>query len=267
MPLVETAELRVHFLARGEGPDILLLHSAGLGAGQWRPLMAEMDTEFHLVAPNLRGYGRSTGWPDDRPMNPDAELDLIEAVLETLSPTRHLVGHSLGAWLALRLSRRLPGCFQTLTLIEPVALGLLHSGTEDAARDEVGAMIGDFLRHTDAGDISSAMERFTDYWYGAGAWAALPPAQRLPIFARAGKMTADVRGAWADRQPLADYAGIGGGALILGAENTSLAARRMAALLTEALPGAQFREIAGAGHLAPATHAEQVAQMLRNHLR
>ena len=178
----------------------------------------------------------------------------------------HLVGHSLGAWLALGACRRHPGRFASLTLIEPVALGLLHVGGESAARDEVGDMIGDFVRHHRAGDTAAAMERFTDYWYGAGAWVALPAAQRLPIFARAGKMAADVRGAWADRTPLEAYADAFENPLILGAEHTSFAARRMADLLAGAMAGARFRQIEGAGHLAPATHVAEVAALLSAHL-
>lgn len=264
--MVERCGLRSHFLERGQGPLVVLLHSAGLGAGQWRALMGALEGRFRLVAPNMLGYGRSSPWPDDQDMALAAELDLLDVLLDVrlgdVGGDIHLVGHSLGAWLAMGACRRHPGRFASLTLIEPVALGLLHTGDEAAARDEVGAMIDDFLQYHAAGNTAAAMERFTDYWYGAGAWASLPAAQRLPIFARAAKMAADVRGAWADRTPVEAYAAAIERALILNAERTSFAARRMAALLAAAIPGARVRQIGGAGHLAPATHAADVAAIL-----
>ncbi len=270
MPLVESAGLRAHYLERGRGgerePAALLLHSAGLGAGQWRQLMGALEHDIWTIAPNLRGYGRTSPWPADEPMNPEAELDLIDLVLAGLPAEVHLIGHSLGAWLALLACRRHPGRFKSLVLVEPVTLGILHVASESAAREEVGTMIGDFMDRFGAGDIAGAMERFTDYWYGNGAWAAIPAAQRLPIFARAGKMAADIKAAWADRLPLAHYASSIGDALVLGAENTSLAARRMAALLADTLPGATCIQIDGAGHLAPATHPDEVAALIRGHL-
>src|SRR5581483_8285910 len=93
----------------------------------------------------------------------------------------HLVGHSMGALLALELARRDPARYATLALIEPVVLGALRAPGEEAPLAEVGAMIEDVLAAFARGDVAAAIGRFTDYWYGAGAWAAIPLAQRMPI--------------------------------------------------------------------------------------
>src|SRR3990170_3576342 len=87
----------------GQGPPLLLIHSAGLGAAQWRVLARRLAGEYRCLAPNLRGYGRSSPWPEGRPAAIAAEIALLEAVAAPLAAPLRLVGHSMGAWLALEL--------------------------------------------------------------------------------------------------------------------------------------------------------------------
>jgi len=247
----------------GQGPPVLLIHSAGMGAAQWRVFMRALADERRCLAPNLRGYGRSSAWPEGCAAEIGAEIALLESVADHAGTPLSVVGHSMGAWLALELARRRPRRYASLALIEPVVLGTLRAQGEEAPLAEVGAMIEDVLAAFARADIAAAMERFTDYWYGAGAWAAIPLAQRMPIFARAGKMRADVEAVWRDRTPVAAFAGIGERTLVLSAERTTPAARRMAELLAGVLPKARRATIAGAGHMAPITHADALAAALK----
>jgi pimeloyl-ACP methyl ester carboxylesterase len=57
--------LRVHILEAGElgHPCLLLLHGFPELAYSWRKIMGPMAAAgYHVVAPDLRGYGRTTGW-------------------------------------------------------------------------------------------------------------------------------------------------------------------------------------------------------------
>lgn len=264
MPLLHYKHgLALDVIDMGQGPAVLLVHSAGLGATQWRGVIRGLAGSFRCLAPNLRGYGRSAPWPAERPAEIEAELELLEAAIAHAAPPLHLVGHSMGAWLALELARRDGARFASLALIEPVALGTLRAPGEEAALAEVGAMIADVLAAFARGNVATAMERFTDYWYGAGAWALIPLAQRLPIFARAGKMRSDVEAVWADRTPAAAFAGIALPTLVLSAERTTPAALRMAEILAAALPCARREILAGAGHMAPLTDPAVCAQRLQ----
>jgi len=255
--------LTVDVIDFGQGRPLLLIHSAGMGAAQWRVLMKSIGDEYWCLAPNLRGYGRSSPWPKGRPAEISAEIALLETVADKAGAPLALVGHSMGAWLALELARRRPRHYGSLALIEPVVLGALRAHGEQAPLAEVGAMIDDVLAAFARSDTAAAMERFTDYWYGAGAWAAIPLAQRMPIFARAGKMHADVAAVWADRTPVSAFAGVAQPALVLSAERTTPAARRMAELLAGVLPAARRAVIPGAGHMAPVTHAAELAAILK----
>ena len=64
--------LRMHVLEAGFAPRgrpaVLLLHGFPEIAYSWRKVMLPLaDAGFHVVAPDQRGYGRTTGW--------DAEYD------------------------------------------------------------------------------------------------------------------------------------------------------------------------------------------------
>ena len=81
--------LRVHMLEAGfeaKGrPLVLLLHGFPELAYSWRKIMLPLAAvEFHVVAPDLRGYGRTTGW--------DADYDGDLASFRILNAVRDAMG-------------------------------------------------------------------------------------------------------------------------------------------------------------------------------
>ena len=101
--------LRVHLLEAGYDPPgrplVLLLHGFPEIAYSWRKVMPRLAAAgYHAVAPDLRGYGRTTGWSADF----DADLRpfrLLNAVRDALGLVFALgyrraaavVGHDFGA--------------------------------------------------------------------------------------------------------------------------------------------------------------------------
>jgi len=76
--------LRVHVLEAGfEGgrrPGLLLLHGFPELAYSWRHVMVPLaEAGYHVFAPDLRGYGRTTGW------DPDYDGDLRSAIARSVS--------------------------------------------------------------------------------------------------------------------------------------------------------------------------------------
>jgi pimeloyl-ACP methyl ester carboxylesterase len=59
--------LDMHLLEAGEAgrPALLLLHGFPELAYSWRKVMPALAAAgFHVIAPDQRGYGRTTGWSD-----------------------------------------------------------------------------------------------------------------------------------------------------------------------------------------------------------
>jgi pimeloyl-ACP methyl ester carboxylesterase len=87
-----------------QAKPLVLLHGAGLSARQWAPQLDAL-TEFHCLAPDLPGNGRSPG-----PIDLDATVAAIADALRDRLPSgkAFLVGNSFGGTVALTLLRRFP---------------------------------------------------------------------------------------------------------------------------------------------------------------
>ncbi|MHC1481301.1 alpha/beta hydrolase [Frateuria aurantia] len=121
--------LDVHLLEAGHEtpgrPLALLLHGFPDLAYGWRHLMPILaEAGFHVVAPDQRGYGRTTGWMNDydAALGPFSLLNMVrDALALTLAlgyrHTTLLVGHDLGSPVAAYCALARPDVFRSLVLM------------------------------------------------------------------------------------------------------------------------------------------------------
>lgn len=121
--------LDVHVLEGGhEGPGrplALLLHGFPDLAYGWRHLIPILaDAGYHVVAPDLRGYGGTTGWVNsyDTPLEPFGVLNMTRDALALVSAlgyrrTTMLVGHDIGSPIAAYCALARPDVFPSLVLM------------------------------------------------------------------------------------------------------------------------------------------------------
>jgi pimeloyl-ACP methyl ester carboxylesterase len=117
---VHVAGCAVNVMRGGKGPPVLFLHGAG-GAGIWMPFMAELAESHDVIVPDHPGYGRSETpeWLDQLSDLAYFYLNFIDALgLDRV----HLIGHSLGGWIAAEMAVRNTGKLSTLTLIGAAGL-------------------------------------------------------------------------------------------------------------------------------------------------
>lgn len=104
---METAIAGLNAVRMGSGPPLLLLHGIGHRWQMWTPVLDILARDFDVVALDLPGFGESPPLPDDRPVSLKAGADLLVEVMDDLGWERaHLVGNSLGGWLAFELGLR-----------------------------------------------------------------------------------------------------------------------------------------------------------------
>src|SRR5262245_6575109 len=88
----------------GSGPPLLILHGAS-GAGAWLSFMVALAEKFDVIVPEHPGFGAS-----DTPDWLDTIHDLAYFYLDVLDQLGlddvHLVGVSLGGWLAAEIAVR-----------------------------------------------------------------------------------------------------------------------------------------------------------------
>jgi pimeloyl-ACP methyl ester carboxylesterase len=151
--------LRMHVLEAGAGagrPLMLLLHGFPELAYSWRKVMAPLaDAGFHVVAPDLRGYGRTTGWSDayDQDLRPFSMLALARDVVTLVRAlgAEHvstLVGHDFGSPLAAWCTLVRPDLFRSVVLMSAPFAGapaLIGGAAAEAAFVAANAKIADDL--------------------------------------------------------------------------------------------------------------------------
>jgi len=99
----------------GKGLPLLFLHGAG-GVPLWLPFMASLSERYDVIVPDHPGFGRSDtpDWLDQLSDLAYFYLDFIDALgLDQV----HLVGHSLGGWIAAEIAVRSTRRLRTLTLV------------------------------------------------------------------------------------------------------------------------------------------------------
>ncbi len=265
----------LHVVVRGAGAPVVLLHSGGMSSRQWRKLMdalASASPSWRALAPDLLGSGDNPPWPDDAPFEHALDVAAVLAVVAAEGRPVDLVGHSYGGLVALTLAREHPELVRSMVLYDPVAFGVLHSADRATAAD--AEALADLARvaadpafvDPALGGTDAWMLAFVDYWNGAGTWRATPAAGREAFLRVGKKVSYEVRSIMADRTPREAYAGITAPTLLLSGEHTPLAARQVTRVLCDALPHAQRREVPGAGHMGPITHAELVNRWILEHL-
>jgi pimeloyl-ACP methyl ester carboxylesterase len=121
--------LRMHVLEagwEGEGrPGLLLLHGFPEIAYSWRKTMPALAAAgFHVVAPDQRGYGRTTGWDPhyDGDLAPFRVVNLVRDMLALIDAlgwrqVAGVIGHDFGASVAAWAALIRPDVFRSMTIM------------------------------------------------------------------------------------------------------------------------------------------------------
>jgi pimeloyl-ACP methyl ester carboxylesterase len=108
--------LALHYVQEGRGPVVVLIHGLGGFAASWRSTIEALAGQVTLLAPDLPGFGRSAKPPIRYGL--DFFAGALDAFLETLGVRPlAMVGHSLGAGIALTWALRRPGRVDRLALL------------------------------------------------------------------------------------------------------------------------------------------------------
>ncbi|NQV57476.1 MAG: alpha/beta fold hydrolase [Rhodospirillales bacterium] len=104
----------------GAGETMLFLHGAG-GVPVWPPFFDQLAERFDLLVPDHPSFGRS-----ETPEWLDEVGDLAYFYLDVLEQLDlrdvHVVGHSLGGWIALEAAVRATDRIKSLTLISSAGI-------------------------------------------------------------------------------------------------------------------------------------------------
>lgn len=115
----------------GKAP-VLLLHGLGSCAADWTPQIEILQATHRVVAVDLPGHGASP-LPRGRLTIEDMAVAVAALAADVAGEPAHVVGLSLGACVAVRLTLQAPACVRSLTLVNPFAC-VRPGGPSDVAR-------------------------------------------------------------------------------------------------------------------------------------
>lgn len=268
MPTIDIGSARITYTDVGAGEPVVLIHCSCASSAEWDSLGAALSDEFRRIAVDQWSCGDSDAWPGCTRFSLAEEAAPILAIIDRIATPVHLIGHSYGGAVALRVARERPAMIRSLTLVEPSAFHLLRYGTaaKRALFREIAGVAEAVKRAVVRGDYWDGMERFMDYWNGNGSWAAMPLAARHKLSRRLAKVALDFRALLEEPATLADYAALAMPTLVVCGTRSPAPSQRIVELLATAMPHARVERIAGAGHMSPFTHADAVNRVVRNHL-
>lgn len=117
--------LSLHYLEEGRGPAVALIHGLGGFAASWQPILPMLASQGTLLALDLPGFGRSAK-PRVR-----YSLEFFARALDAFLSMRgvrrvSLIGHSLGAAVALAYTRAHPDRVDRVALLSGLVPGFAY---------------------------------------------------------------------------------------------------------------------------------------------
>jgi pimeloyl-ACP methyl ester carboxylesterase len=109
------------FTRTGTGLPLVLLHGIGSSRRAWEPVVPALAEHFDVIAVDLPGFGDSEPMPPQVEPHPAALAAAVAGLLDDLGILApHVVGNSLGGWVALEFAHIRPAA--SLTLLSPAGL-------------------------------------------------------------------------------------------------------------------------------------------------
>ncbi len=148
--------IELEYEVRGAGEPVVLVH-AGVLAEWFKPLLQEraLTDQYHVVSYHRLGYAGSSRVAD--PVSIGQQAAHCRALMGSLGIERaHVVGHSLGANIALQLALDAPDVVHSLALLEQARPMMPTAASSEFAR----AVLGPALEHYRSGDKAGAVDTF-----------------------------------------------------------------------------------------------------------
>ena len=244
---VEPTGLDVLYYRKGQGEPLLFLHSI-VGMQGWESALEHLASTFDVIAPYAPGWGPSQDWDAlDGPL----EIALFyRDVLRALDvEIAHVLGISIGAWMAAELAAIFSERVQKLVLVNPMGIWLDNAPGEDPFAQHpmqpTAVLFSDpSMRETLMMAGQDKNEVYVQEMHNLKAAAKfLWPIPDTGVHKRLPRISAPT--------------------LIVTSENDRVVLPAYGPEWQQAIPGAQLTTLAGAGHLADLEQPEAFARLAR----
>lgn len=264
MPTVKVpgTELAYERLA-SEGDPLVLIHGSLQDRHSWDRVAPSLAGSLQVLTYDRRGYGESSRAPRAPAMATDT-LDLAN-LLETLDfYPAHLVGHSYGAMIALRLAVDRPELIRSLALHEPPFVGLVEDNPTTASEGRrLREGIGQLQSLIRAGRREDAAREIVEILAGTpGAWDRFSPPVRASFVRYIDRWKEEFEDPAFLRPPEAELKDFLAPVLLTVGEQSPAFLQVVMRRLAEILPNSARKVVPDAGHSPHLTAPDRYVGLL-----
>jgi len=119
---IKITEGEVSYLEGGSGETLLLLHGFGANKDNWNRMAMHLSSDFHIIAPDLPGFGDSF---KDSSIDYDvpAQVGRLNELISALGLSQfHLAGNSMGGYIGGNYAADFPEKIISLWLLDPLGV-------------------------------------------------------------------------------------------------------------------------------------------------
>lgn len=254
------------------GPRVLLIHSTGTLPDMWTRLLAAVPLAWPTLTPANLGYPPLPPLTRSTAFHWSQDVERLRTAAAGASEL-HLVGHSYGGMLALRLAHALAQDggprVASMWLYEPVLFGALRreqATLTGPAREQMTWLFehSGLLESRDGLGDEDWLRSFIDFWNRPGAWDAMPEAARAAMRPLGWKMAQEVRAINLDPAGFEDFH-VEAPLTLLSGTRTKPTVQALIQRLAEVNPQATVTTLDGLSHMAPLTRPDALAPAFRAH--
>lgn len=251
----------------GNAP-IVALHSSASSSSQWRQLTADFEGRFDVFAFDLPGYGRAPLRAEHS--QDDSVFSAVPVIreIEKIGRSVHLLGHSYGGAIAIKIALMRPDLVKSLTVYEPATFHFLKNGSSTDKRlfQQIAQVSKQVSLAVAEQNPSAGMRHFLDFWNGNGFWDQLPAVARRRFSGMISSIKADFTHGFGETWELTDLGALDIPTLVMtGLESPELT-QHVAGAVAKALPQARLALLPELGHMAPIFQPEWVNARVFEHV-
>ncbi|MGC4114072.1 MAG: alpha/beta fold hydrolase [Myxococcales bacterium] len=257
MGFLQSNGARIHYLDKGDGPALLLLHAFPLSSSMWNKQANDLKDRYRVLAPDFPGFGKSELLPQPATMELYAQVAL--SLLDAAKVEKATVlGLSMGGYVAFELLAHAKDRVSALVLCDTRA-------TADTADARKGREATAHAVEDDG--IGVLAERMIPNLVSPAAPAALKRDIEKLITENSADGAAAALRAMAQRK---DFSGslkdLACPTLVVVGDHDTVTTPADAQSMANGIPGAKLAQVPGAGHLSNLENPKAFDAALREFL-
>lgn len=256
----------VEYQESGSGMAVVFVPGSFSTGASWRTISAPLSENHKTISTSLCGYGKTSERRRSDGADIEAEMDVLEAVLNRVGTPAHVVAHSFGAYVALALVLYRSPKVLSLTLLEPTMFNLLGFDGDADLKRQVDSMTSRYIADWKNGD-RQAVRHVIDFYGGAGTFDAYPPVVQDKVIACTDTNILDWQCPYDPSFSPKDLARVDVPTVVVCGSTSHLAMQRCNQVLVKHLPKARMQYLDGANHFMIVTHPSVVGQVIHDHVR